>query len=167
LTPWGQKWKSIPAKERGRPLKFGLRKIMINKEMFKLHEQLKKDTILIKDLDLCQILLMNNSLYPWFILVPKKPDLIEIIDLSDSDQKLLMEEISLFSKIVNKVFVCDKLNIAALGNMVPQLHIHIIARFKGDPTFPKPVWVSDECVQYDKKDLENIISNIKECLSKS
>jgi diadenosine tetraphosphate (Ap4A) HIT family hydrolase len=133
--------------------------------MFELHNQLEKDTILVKDLDLCRILLMNNSLYPWFILVPKKPDLIEIIDLSDSDQILLMKEISFFSNIVKKVFHPDKLNIAALGNMVPQLHIHIIARFKNDPTFPKPVWVSDQSTKYDKKDLEGIAARITDELN--
>ncbi|MFT6077062.1 MAG: diadenosine tetraphosphate (Ap4A) HIT family hydrolase [Myxococcota bacterium] len=133
--------------------------------MFKLHHKLKADAFLIKDLDLCQILLINNKLYPWFILVPRKPDLVEIIDLSESDQILLMKEISFFSTIVKKVFQADKLNIAALGNMVPQLHIHIIARFKDDPSFPKPVWVSDQLEKYNEKDLESVFESLKEELN--
>ena len=111
--------------------------------MFQLHPQLKKDTFFIKDLELCQVLLMNNALYPWIILVPKKANLIEIIDLSVEEQNLLMVEISAISRIFKNLNP-DKINIAALGNIVPQLHIHIIARFKNDLTFPKPVWVSQE-----------------------
>lgn len=125
--------------------------------MFKLHSQLEKDTIFIKDLKLCQLLLMNNALYPWFVLVPKKPEMVEIIDLSDDEQILLMQEIAEVSRLVKKTFKPDKLNIAALGNMVPQLHIHIIARFKNDPTFPKPVWVSGEVREYSEEELKRII----------
>ncbi|MCE3255626.1 MAG: hypothetical protein K0R25_1120 [Rickettsiaceae bacterium] len=128
--------------------------------MFELHPQLKKDTIFVKDLKLCQLLLMNNSLYKWFILVPKKPDLVEIIDLSDDEQMLLMKEIAHISKIIKQEFQPDKLNIAALGNMVPQLHIHIIARFKNDKTFPKPVWVSSESCEYEGEEIKKIIESI-------
>lgn len=128
--------------------------------MFELHPILKKDTFLIKDLKLCQLLLMNNSFYPWLILVPKKPDLVEIIDLSESDQILLIKEIDLISKIIKKVFNPDKINIAALGNMVPQLHIHIIARFKNDRTFPKPIWVDNENKIYDENESKKIIALI-------
>jgi diadenosine tetraphosphate (Ap4A) HIT family hydrolase len=125
--------------------------------MFEIHKQLKQDTILVKDLKLCQLLLMNNALYPWFILVPKKPDLVEIIDLSSEDQALLMKEISEVSKLVKRNFQPDKLNVAALGNMVPQLHIHIIARFKNDATFPKPVWVSGEAKKYSQEKIDKIV----------
>ena len=125
--------------------------------MFELHSQLKKDTILVKNLSLCQLLLMNNSLYPWFILVPKKPNLVEIIDLSIEEQDDLMREISAVSKALKVLFKPDKINIAALGNMVPQLHIHIIARFKNDKTFPKPVWVSNETSGYSEEEIKKII----------
>ncbi len=132
--------------------------------MFELHPVLKKDTFLIKDLKLCQLLLMNNSFYPWLILVPKKPDLIEIIDLSESDQILLIKEIDLISKIIKKTFNPDKINIAALGNMVPQLHIHIIARFKNDRTFPKPIWVDNQIMTYKSEEAEKIIKSITKLL---
>ena len=125
--------------------------------MFELHSQLKKDTILVKNLSLCQLLLMNNYLYPWFILVPKKPNLVEIIDLSIEEQDDLMREISAVSKALKVLFKPDKINIAALGNMVPQLHIHIIARFKNDKTFPKPVWVSNETSGYSEEEIKKII----------
>ncbi|MES2677278.1 MAG: HIT domain-containing protein [Pseudomonadota bacterium] len=133
--------------------------------MFELHNQLKKDTILVKDLKLCQLLLMNNSLYPWFILVPRLPNLVEIIDLSQADQILLMQEIAVVSAAVKKLFNPAKLNIAALGNMVEQLHIHIIARFKDDKTFPKPVWVSGEIVQYNEKEAKEITKMVNDELS--
>lgn len=133
--------------------------------MFELHAQLKKDTILIKDLKLCQLLLMNNSLYPWFILVPKKPNLVEIIDLSEFEQMLLMQEIATISSLVKKLFNPTKLNIAALGNMVSQLHIHIIARFKDDKTFPKPVWVSGEIEDYKEEKIKEIMKMVNDELS--
>ena len=124
--------------------------------MFKLDPQLKKDTFFIKDLKLCQVLLMNNSLYPWVILVPKKADLVEIIDLSEADQILLMEEIALVSKALQRHLKPKKLNVANLGNMVSQLHIHIIARFENDPAFPKPVW-GQESKLYLDDELKKII----------
>ncbi len=124
--------------------------------MFKLDPQLKNDTFFIKDLKLCQVLLMNNSLYPWIILVPKKADLIEIIDLSKEEQVLLIEEIALVSKALKKHLNPKKLNVANLGNMVAQLHIHIIARFENDSSFPKPVWGLGS-KSYDKDEVEKVI----------
>ena len=133
--------------------------------MFELHNQLKKDTILVKDLKLCQLLLMNNSLYPWFILVPRLTNLVEIIDLSEADQILAMKEIALVSAVVKKLFNPTKLNVAALGNMVSQLHIHIIARFKDDKTFPKPVWVSGEIIEYNEEEIKKIIKMMNDELN--
>jgi diadenosine tetraphosphate (Ap4A) HIT family hydrolase len=124
--------------------------------MFKLDPQLKNDTFFIKDLKLCQVLLMNNSLYPWIILVPKKADLIEIIDLSKEEQVLLIEEIALVSKALKNHLNPKKLNVANLGNMVSQLHIHIIARFENDSSFPKPVWGLGS-KSYDKNEAEKVI----------
>jgi len=132
--------------------------------MFKLHQKLEQDTFFIRDLELCRVLLMNNALYPWLILVPRKPNLIEIIDLSTEEQNLLMAEISVVSKILNTKLNPDKLNIAALGNVVPQLHIHIIARFKNDLSFPKPIWASQDAKPYKKHDLEIITNQINQGL---
>lgn len=108
--------------------------------MFALHPQLEQDTFFIIDLKLCRVLLMNNSLFPWLILVPKKENMKELIDLSESDRHVLMDEISLVSEIMKSLFSPDKLNVAALGNQVPQLHIHVIARSKQDTAWPNPVW---------------------------
>jgi diadenosine tetraphosphate (Ap4A) HIT family hydrolase len=130
--------------------------------MFKLDPQLKKDTFFIKDLKLCQLLLMNNSLYPWFILVPKKANLVEIIDLSKNDQELLMEEIAAVSKVLKHHLHPKKLNVANLGNMVPQLHIHIIARFEDDLHFPKPVWGQQGHRPYKDAELKKIVKWINE-----
>lgn len=107
---------------------------------FKLHSQLEKDTIEVSDLNLCKVLLMNNALYPWLILVPMKPDLKEITDLSPEDYSLMMEEVNNMCKKMQEIFSPDKMNVATLGNVVPQLHIHIIARFEKDQAWPNPVW---------------------------
>ena len=128
--------------------------------MFELNETLKNDTIFIADLALSRLLLMNNSLYPSLILVPRKEDISEVIDLEKSERFVLIEEINLISKIVKDIFKPDKLNIAALGNIVPQLHIHIIARYKNDRVFPKTIWVDNEKRNYEKSEAEEIIKKI-------
>ena len=108
--------------------------------MTKLHPQLEKDCFVIGSLKLCTVLLMNNSLFPWIILVPEKENASEVFDLSESEQKVLMKEINFVAAGMKEIFGADKMNIAALGNQVPQLHIHVIARFKGDAAWPNPVW---------------------------
>ena len=129
--------------------------------MFELHPTLKKDTIFIKDLKLCQLLLMNNSRYPWVILVPKKAGMVELTDLNREEQNLLMEEIDFISRKMQQIFNPDKLNTAALGNMVPQLHIHIIVRYKTDPVFPKPVWVDSETGMYEENKLREVLQKLQ------
>jgi diadenosine tetraphosphate (Ap4A) HIT family hydrolase len=128
---------------------------------FILDKKLADDTLLISDLKLCRLLLMNNKNYPWLILVPRKNNLKELIDLHFTEQVLLLEEINLVSKILQKIFNPDKLNIATLGNVVQQLHMHVIARFKNDISFPRPVWVSTESVSYSAGEAENLIKQIK------
>ncbi len=107
---------------------------------FVLHAQLAADTLLVGDLDLCRVLMMNDSQYPWFILVPRRAEIREIMELSDAERTQLWQESDWLSRELMCQFKPDKLNIAALGNMVPQLHIHHIARFKIDPAWPAPVW---------------------------
>lgn len=109
-------------------------------ETFILHPQLTKDTMVIGDLSLCRLLRMNERTYPWLILVPKRADIREIIDLAEDDQLQLMREIAQVSHALRQVHTPDKINVAALGNVVPQLHVHIIARFTGDPAWPRPIW---------------------------
>ncbi|QCK85701.1 HIT domain-containing protein [Phreatobacter aquaticus] len=105
-----------------------------------LDARLAADSVPVADLALCQVRLMNDATYPWLLLIPRRPGAIEIIDLSAADRATLMNEIALVSGMIRDMTGCDKLNVAALGNMVPQLHVHVIARFQGDPAWPGPVW---------------------------
>ncbi|WP_163390827.1 HIT domain-containing protein [Enterovibrio norvegicus] len=107
---------------------------------FDLHPRLAADTSWIGDFPLCRLLLIKEAIGPWFILVPKIADLREIHHLGDADQQQLMRESSLLSGIIEKETNLEKMNVAALGNMVPQLHIHHIARFTTDAAWPSPVW---------------------------
>jgi diadenosine tetraphosphate (Ap4A) HIT family hydrolase len=105
-----------------------------------LHPQLASDTVSVGDLPLSRLLLANDANYPWLLMVPRRAGASEIIDLSDADQIHLATEIAGVSRALKAVTRCDKLNVAALGNVVPQLHVHVIARRLGDPSWPKPVW---------------------------
>lgn len=107
---------------------------------FILHQQLAKDTLVLGDWRLSRLLRMNDRTYPWLILVPKRADIREIIDLSDADQQQLTMEIAEASRALRRLLSPDKLNVAALGNVVPQLHVHVIARFTSDPAWPRPIW---------------------------
>jgi diadenosine tetraphosphate (Ap4A) HIT family hydrolase len=104
-----------------------------------LHPQLGKDTVMACDLALSRVLAMNDAEFPWLILVPRRTGVSDIIDLGD-EQAILMEELSLISHVLKDETKCDKLNVAAIGNVVPQLHIHVVARRKDDPLWPKPIW---------------------------
>lgn len=123
---------------------------------FMLHSQLARDTIPIGSLVLSRLLLMNDSRFPWVILVPKRPKMKELIDLSLEDQALLLAEINTICRTMQTGFTPDKLNVAALGNMVPQLHVHIIARFKTDEAWPKPVWGVGLMKPYSDTEIENV-----------
>lgn len=107
---------------------------------FQLHPQLAQDTWLVTDLPLCRVLLMNETRYPWVILVPRRQDIREIHELTAMERQQLWQESDQVSRALMKLFKPDKLNIAALGNQVPQLHIHHIARFQTDAAWPAPVW---------------------------
>lgn len=108
--------------------------------MFKLHPLLMLDTYYIGKLSLCRVLLMNNKLFPWVILVPERENMVEIFDLKPKEQRVLIEEIALVSQLLKETYWPDKINVAALGNIVEQLHVHVIARFKTDDAWPDPVW---------------------------
>ena len=108
--------------------------------MFQLHERLAADTHNLGRSRLCEILLMNDRTWPWIILVPAVPDIREIYQLGKEQQQRLLEESSTLSQGMMEIFGGDKMNVAALGNMVPQLHVHIVARFVGDAAWPGPVW---------------------------
>src|ERR1700742_5325121 len=105
-----------------------------------LHSQLRKDTIDIGDLPLSKVLVIKDANYPWLMLVPRRPDKVEIIDLDEVEQAQLMAEVSRVGRALKDITKCDKLNVAALGNVVPQLHVHIVARRGSDVAWPRPVW---------------------------
>ena len=123
---------------------------------FTLHPQLAKDTVALGDLALSRVLLMNDANYPWLILVPRRNGLTEIIDLDQSEQVQLMAEIAAAARALKAATQCDKLNIAALGNMVAQLHVHVIARFASDAAWPKPVWGAAPPAAYDPAAREGV-----------
>jgi diadenosine tetraphosphate (Ap4A) HIT family hydrolase len=107
---------------------------------FSLDSRLAADTVPVADLPLSTLRLMNDATYPWLILVPRREAVTEIIDLEADERQQLIEEIATVSALLRDMTRCDKLNVGALGNMVPQLHVHVIGRFHGDPAWPGPVW---------------------------
>ena len=107
----------------------------------KVNKQFLKDSHLITDLKLCSVRLIDNSKFPWIILIPNKKNITDITELKSKDQILLMKEIVHCSKLMKKIFKTKKLNVEKIGNIVPQLHIHIIARSTNDSTWPLSVWV--------------------------
>jgi len=113
---------------------------IVSDPAWSLHPQLAADTAPIGDLSLSRLVAINDADYPWLVLVPRRPGVIEIADLDDADRAQLSSEIAQISRALKQVTVCDKINVAAIGNVVPQLHVHIVARWKTDPLWPKPVW---------------------------
>ncbi len=115
---------------------------------FALHPQLALDATPVGDLALSRVLLMNDANYPWLILVPQRAGAVEIIDLADDEQVQLMRDIAQASRALKAAAPCDKLNVAAIGNVVPQLHVHVVARRRDDAAWPKPVWGAAPAVPY-------------------
>ena len=132
--------------------------------MFQLHQQLDQDCVWVGDLPLCRVLLMNDSQYPWLILVPRRESLTEIFEMEEGDKQQLLGEMRVINEAMNTLFSPDKMNIAALGNMVPQLHIHCIARFKNDIAWPKPVWGVYEAEAYTSAELALRVDNLRDVL---
>jgi diadenosine tetraphosphate (Ap4A) HIT family hydrolase len=126
-----------------------------------LHSRLKEDTISIGDLPLSQVLVIKDAHYPWLLLVPRRPEIVEIIDLDEVEQAQLMTEISRVARALKEITKCDKLNIAALGNLVPQLHVHIVARRSGDAAWPRPVWGVMPPLAHDAEEVQRFISALR------
>jgi diadenosine tetraphosphate (Ap4A) HIT family hydrolase len=125
-----------------------------------LHLQLAADTVPVCDLALSRLVAMNDANFPWLILVPRRAGVSEIIDLGD-EQAVLMDELALVSRALKDETRCDKLNVAAIGNMVPQLHIHIVARRKDDVVWPKPVWGAVPRRAYEADAMERFVTAIR------
>ena len=130
---------------------------------FKLHRKFLKTSHHLIDLKLCTIRLNDNSKFPWIILIPKRSKITDISDLNFKDQNLLMKEIVYVSKIMKKLFKTSKLNVEKIGNIVPQLHIHIIARSKKDSSWPLSVWIVKE-KNYSKTALKLIVEKLRKAL---
>ena len=130
-----------------------------------LHPQLEKDCFVVGQLPLCAVLLMNDSNYPWFILVPQRQGISEIHQLSEEEQQQLMRESSQLAAVIEKEFGADKINIAALGNMVPQLHIHHIVRYRTDPAWPAPIWGKHPVQPYAASEADDVIARLRQLLS--
>lgn len=107
---------------------------------FLLHPQLLADTHPVCELDLCTVRLMDDARFPWLILVPRQPFLHDLVDVETDDQAILLDEINRAGRALQRLYRCEKLNVAALGNVVPQLHVHVIARHSDDAAWPRPVW---------------------------
>ena len=129
--------------------------------MTKIHAQLRNDCLILGRFTLCHLLLAKDANYPWFILVPDRDSIKEIYQLSSKDQKQLLTESSLLSERIMQVLKGDKLNVAALGNQVPQLHVHHIVRYHTDPGWPSPVWGRVVARQYSEAEMNGLVSKLE------
>ena len=121
---------------------------------FELDSRLNNDSLFLMDWPLCRVLRMNDRAYPWLILVPRRTGKREIVDLSSQDQALLLGEIGKASQAIRRALKPEKLNVAALGNVVPQLHVHVIGRFTDDPAWPRPIWGVQPPQPFDSDEAE-------------
>jgi len=141
------------------------RKYPTDERDFSLHPRLAADTILLGDLPLCRLLLMNESRYPWFILVPRRAEVREMHHLAESDRLQLLAESTWLCEKLEEAYAPDKLNVAALGNVVPQLHLHHIVRYEGDDAWPAPVWGKFTPTAYEAIDLDALRSRLAPLLA--
>jgi diadenosine tetraphosphate (Ap4A) HIT family hydrolase len=133
--------------------------------MFELNPVLGRDSILVGHFSLCQLRLINDAQFPWFILVPQRNEVAEIYQLVDEDRQQLMAESCLLAETLHDAFSATKLNIAAIGNQVPQLHVHHIVRYKTDSCWPSPVWGKLDSVPYTAENLASILQKVQALLS--
>lgn len=133
---------------------------------FTLHPRLITDTTQVCDLDLSRVLLMDDATWPWLILVPRRRDLRELIDLPRSDRHRLGDEVALASQVLTTLYHPDKLNVAALGNVVEQLHVHVIARHTHDPAWPAPVWGRQAPVAYSPEQCAARLVELREAFTR-
>ena len=132
---------------------------------FALHPRLAADTALVCDWPLSRILLMNERRFPWLILVPRQAGLTELFDLDQKARTQIIAEIANVSQRLKSWAKADKINVAALGNQVPQLHVHVIARKIGDPALPNPPWNAGNAIPYDKAELQRGAAELKGVLA--
>lgn len=132
---------------------------------FELHPQLAQDCVVLGDFPLCRLLLMNDANYPWFILVPRRAGVSEYYHLSAEEQGQLMRESCFLAENLADSFAARKMNIASLGNMVPQLHIHHVVRYEDDPAWPAPVWGKAPACAYTAEQIDEIRQKLQVLMS--
>ena len=128
---------------------------------FALDPQLARDTATLGDLPLSRVLLMNDANFPWLIAVPRHAGAVEIFDLDAAERAQLMGELALLAQLLKDLTGCDKINIAAIGNVVSQLHVHIVARRRDDPLWPRPVWGAQPPRPYEAAERDRLIEAIR------
>ena len=128
---------------------------------FTLHSRLEADTHFATDWPLCRVLVMNDARYPWLVLVPRREGVTEVTQLEPADRTQLMDEIARAGHFLQALPEVAKLNIGALGNKVPQLHVHVVGRHQGDPAWPGPVWGHSPAIPYDADALARMLSLVR------
>ena len=139
-------------------------KIKEEEKGFLLNPRLARDTVGLGPSVLSAVRLVRDARYPWILLIPRRPRLREFTDLEDNEQALLLEEIRRCCELFTALHKPTKINIAMIGNIVPQLHVHVIARFRGDPTWPRPVWGVGEPTPYSAEELKARVARYKQFL---
>ncbi|HYQ37656.1 MAG TPA: HIT domain-containing protein [Pseudomonas sp.] len=129
--------------------------------MFALDPRLEQDTLHMGDFPLCRLLLMNDASYPWFILVPRREEVSELFQLDEADQRSLWRETTLLAETLKDTFKADKMNVATLGNVVSQLHMHVIVRRRSDAAWPAPVWGRQPAVPYTAEQVQEVRDKLK------
>ncbi|MEI6744827.1 MAG: HIT domain-containing protein [Methylococcaceae bacterium] len=128
--------------------------------VFQLHPQLQQDCFILGKFELCHVLLVNDSQFPWFILVPQRANIREIYQLTNEDQIMLIQESSYLAKELAAIFSADKLNVAAIGNLVPQLHLHHVVRYQTDKAWAAPIWGKFAAVPYTEQQLKQLFAQL-------
>ncbi|HET6632297.1 MAG TPA: HIT family protein [Rhodanobacteraceae bacterium] len=132
---------------------------------FALDPRLAADTVVVTDLRLCRVCLMNDARFAWLVLVPRRPGVTEIDELADADQAMLWSETTQAMRVLRAVARPDKLNVGAFGNIVRQLHMHVVARREGDAAWPGPVWGSGTATPYSEPALAELCARLKAAFS--
>ena len=134
---------------------------------FALDPRLEADSSPVTELALSTLRLSTDARFPWLILVPQRAEMADIIDLDDMEQAILFDEIVLVSRALRTATACHKLNVAALGNQVRQLHVHVIARFETDAAWPRPVWGAGDAVAYEPAARDRLVAALRENLPRT
>ena len=133
--------------------------------MFTLDPRLQQDCLVVGDFALCRLLLMNDAQFPWFILVPRREEVSELFQLDSDDQRLLWQETAALAETLKDTFAADKMNVASLGNMVSQLHMHVIVRRREDAAWPAPVWGKLPAQPYSAEQLAAVLARLRMALT--